>query len=223
MSEKGYFIRENRDVKAQKILSVLGDAAGREITGFKALDIGTGNGGIARYVAGRGNEVTSVDVSQHEKTEGFTFVKVDGAKLPFPDNSFDAAISNHVIEHMPEYALHLGEVCRVLKKGGLCYFATPNRVFPKELHTKTYFLHWFPNKTFYGLLKTFGKYQEPLFLLTYSRMKKMFTENGFTYKEYTFDILKNPEKFHLDEIPKIGIPRFLIPFSKINIFVLKKI
>ena len=46
---------------------------------------------------------------------------------PFPDNTFDACVSNYVNEHIADPLLHLQEVCRVLKPNGVYVFRTPNR------------------------------------------------------------------------------------------------
>ena len=46
---------------------------------------------------------------------------------PFPDASFDACVSNYVLEHIPDPARHFSEVARVLKPGGVYCFRTPNR------------------------------------------------------------------------------------------------
>ncbi len=52
----------------------------------------------------------------------------DVAKLPFPDNHFDSAISSDFFEHVtePEKARILPEVLRVLKPGGKLVVKTPN-------------------------------------------------------------------------------------------------
>jgi SAM-dependent methyltransferase len=46
--------------------------------------------------------------------------------LPFEDGSFDACVSNYVLEHVAEPAAHFAEVARVLRPGGRYVFRTPN-------------------------------------------------------------------------------------------------
>lgn len=50
-----------------------------------------------------------------------------GDAYPFPDNIFDACVSNYVIEHISNPSHHLQEVRRVLKPNGVYVFRTPNR------------------------------------------------------------------------------------------------
>jgi SAM-dependent methyltransferase len=47
------------------------------------------------------------------------FERGDIYELPFPDQSFDAAFANHVIEHLSDPVRALKEVRRVLKPGGV--------------------------------------------------------------------------------------------------------
>jgi ubiquinone/menaquinone biosynthesis C-methylase UbiE len=53
-------------------------------------------------------------------------VRGDIGFLPFPDKSFDLVTANMVIEHIAKPQIQLGEVCRVLRPGGLFVFHTPN-------------------------------------------------------------------------------------------------
>ncbi len=82
----------------------------------------------------------------------------DGKSLPFPDNAFDIAYSNAVIEHVgsQEKQLHfLKELFRVSRRG---YLTTPNRHFPIEVHTRVPLLHLLlPKNIFHAFLKLIGK------------------------------------------------------------------
>ena len=46
--------------------------------------------------------------------------------IKYPDNTFDFISSWHCIEHVQDMETHLEEVFRILKPGGVFYFATPN-------------------------------------------------------------------------------------------------
>ena len=49
-----------------------------------------------------------------------------GEKIPFEDESFDAVISDNVLEHLTDPTQVFAEVNRVLKPGGRFLFKTPN-------------------------------------------------------------------------------------------------
>ena len=53
-------------------------------------------------------------------------INLDKDNLPFPDNTFDAIIFTHVIEHLRNPLTICSEIHRVLKPGGRIYIETPN-------------------------------------------------------------------------------------------------
>ncbi len=52
-------------------------------------------------------------------------VKMDIRKIPFDNNTFDAVICNHVLEHVDEDAVSMREFFRVMKPGGWGIFQVP--------------------------------------------------------------------------------------------------
>lgn len=52
-------------------------------------------------------------------------VKMDIHQIPFPENTFDVAICNHVMEHVDDYILAMSELHRVLKPGGWALIQSP--------------------------------------------------------------------------------------------------
>lgn len=52
-------------------------------------------------------------------------VHCDIQALPFPDNSFDLILCNHVLEHIPDDRRALRELYRVLKPNGLAFLLVP--------------------------------------------------------------------------------------------------
>ena len=51
--------------------------------------------------------------------------RVDITEIPFEDNTFDVLICNHVLEHVPDDALAMREIQRVLKPGGFAILQVP--------------------------------------------------------------------------------------------------
>ena len=79
--------------------------------------------------------------------EGYEFRVTSGVTLPFEDASFDVVVSNHVVEHVGDRAdqqVHLDELRRVLRPGGIGYIATPTRWALIEPHFKVPLLSWPP-------------------------------------------------------------------------------
>lgn len=69
------------------------------------------------------------------------------ASLPFADGEFPFILTNGVLEHIPQPRdAYVRELWRVLSPGGhLMVNETPNKYFPKEIHTTDlWFNHWLP-------------------------------------------------------------------------------
>lgn len=175
---------ESRARKATKIERILGlDAPHPSLT---VLDIGCGSGGISHHIASlpAAHTVHAVDtVDNRMITTGYAFQLVTGTALPFPSETFDVVLSNHVIEHVgaiDEQRAHLIEVRRVLKAGGVGYLAVPNRWRLVEPHYRLPALSLWPRSwrtPYLRLLRAGETYDvEPL---EASTIEKMLEAAGF--------------------------------------------
>jgi SAM-dependent methyltransferase len=193
----GFMASHNRRAKAEKIMQVLAEALDGESalsSKRRLLDIGTGNGEIAAHLATT-YDVTSVDVlDQRQVNDTFEFVQLADDQLPFSEGTFDIVVSNHVIEHVPSADRHLAEVARVLKPGGIVYLATPNRLWPREVHYRVYLLHWLPTTIFLRLLKWLGRYHEDVRLLGWYGLKRT-AERNFSCQVFSDRICKWPNRY----------------------------
>jgi arsenite methyltransferase len=100
--------------------------------GEEILDIGCGAGVetiLAVMMTGETGRAVGVDIVPEmlERAEAnlemtglqnVSFQKASGENLPFPENSFDVAISNGAINLIPDKEATLSEILRVLKPGG---------------------------------------------------------------------------------------------------------
>jgi SAM-dependent methyltransferase len=55
---------------------------------------------------------------------------VTGYEWPYPDKTFDAAVSDYVLEHVADPAAYFAEVRRVLRAGAPFFFRTVNALHP---------------------------------------------------------------------------------------------
>jgi len=133
----------SRESKARHMVELVEGLAG-PLADKDVLDVGTGSGHIASYVARRAGSLISVDVVDERIERDFAFRLVESEMLPFEAASFDVVISNHAVEHVNDQPAHLGEIRRVLRPGGICYLATPNRWRLIEPHFRLPFLSWLP-------------------------------------------------------------------------------
>jgi SAM-dependent methyltransferase len=88
-------------------------------SGATVLDVGCGSGFIAHHLAALSRaSVTGLDVRRSVDAP-IPFVCFDGARIPFPDSSFDAALLCYVLHHARDQRAFLLEVRRALRRGGL--------------------------------------------------------------------------------------------------------
>jgi SAM-dependent methyltransferase len=66
-------------------------------------------------------------------------VRADGARMPLPEGYFASAISNSVLEHIPNVQEVLAEVGRVLRPGAPFLFSVPNHRFDPGLSIARFF------------------------------------------------------------------------------------
>jgi len=83
--------------------------------GKKVIDIGCGYGRNKKIVESVGGEWIGVEPFEG----GAHTIIADAEDLPFEDNTFDVAIMDAVLEHIPDVGKAYTEMARVLKPGGL--------------------------------------------------------------------------------------------------------
>jgi arsenite methyltransferase len=101
--------------------------------GERVLDIGAGPGLLVAEMAevvGPSGRVTGLEISDSMLALGgrrcadpsirdrVTFVKADAVTLPFPDGTFDVAVSTQVYEYVTDLKAAFAELHRVLRPGG---------------------------------------------------------------------------------------------------------
>lgn len=104
--------------------------------GYRILELGCGNGEqwqnrihqlpsdcilvLSDLSEGMVNKVWK----KYSNNKNFFALQSDIQNLPFPENSFDVVIANHMLYHVPDLSKALSEVKRILKIDGTFYTAT---------------------------------------------------------------------------------------------------
>ena len=123
-------------------------------SGQKVLDVAAGNGNATLAAARRWCEVTSTDYVPALLERGreraaaerlkVQFREADAEALPFPDESFDAAMSTYGVMFTPNQEQAAAELLRVCRRGGKIGLA-----------------NWTPEGFIGQLFKTIGKHVPP--------------------------------------------------------------
>ena len=105
----------------------------RELRGIakgRILELGCGAGGLLRLLDTWGWRPEGIDVDaravENAVSKKLTAYVGDIFSRRYPDNSFDAIVSSHVLEHLFHPKDVLAECRRILRPGGRLIIATPN-------------------------------------------------------------------------------------------------
>ena len=114
-----------------------------------------------------------------KKHPGKKFVQYPGGVFPFGNKKFDWVFSNAVIEHVGSEEDQIIFINEMLRVGKNVFFTTPNKYFPIESHTNTFFRHWL-NKRFYEWCKQNHLYwnENNLILLGFNDVKRLMAKSN---------------------------------------------
>jgi ubiquinone/menaquinone biosynthesis C-methylase UbiE len=168
MADYKRWVREHYDGPAGAFTAVTGLLTGHDtlagqlirpgqfdVRGCKSLlDAGCGNGRYSQHMlkhADADARLTAFDLSPNMLERArrrvndlrATYAVADVTKLPYADESFDAAVCGWVIEHLPDPRLGLRELARVMSPGAkLLLMTTENTVLgawcSRLWHCRTY-------------------------------------------------------------------------------------
>lgn len=93
----------------------------------RVLDVGCGNGILLKHFLDDGWSACGVDLSpwaqKFAQKYGYELYSRELEKCELPDASFDAVTITSTLEHIPRPYQHIKEIMRVLRPGGIAYFA----------------------------------------------------------------------------------------------------
>jgi ubiquinone/menaquinone biosynthesis C-methylase UbiE len=144
--------------------------------GKRALDVGTGMGQFAFYLARAGFEVTGIDLSgemiaraKRHATElhlPVDFVTGDAEALKFEDNTFDVLVSRNLLWTLPHPERALKQWRRVVKPGGRLVISDGF-----WMNTSWKRVHWLVYKTIKGMFQKTAM-RSMRFFCSYARVQK---------------------------------------------------
>lgn len=216
---------DGRGRKAETALRVLRHLLGNRVAQSRLLNVGSSSGIMDAVFATAFGEVVGIDIDQaaieHARSnfrrDNLRFEVGDGLNIPFPEASFDVLVCSQVYEHVPDQPRLMAELERVLKPGGVCYFAATNRFILMEPHFRLPFLSWLPPTLADAYLRMSGKgsrYYERM--RSYPVLRRLV--NRFDVVDYTVAVLEDPEAYAFDYLVKPGSPT-----QKLSSFVARRL
>ncbi len=108
--------------------------------GARILDIGCGNGNIARGIGSLGYQVTGIDFSENainyaksKNTQPNVQFRVCSAEQVTDGDQFDAVICSEVLEHLHNPDGLMSTIAKILRPGAVFIATVPNGIGPREL------------------------------------------------------------------------------------------
>jgi ubiquinone/menaquinone biosynthesis C-methylase UbiE len=112
-------------------------------SGNKIVDIGGGDGYVAKLLTAQGNDVTVIDASEIRVLRCNYLNKIKALvgradSIPLPDDSQDVVILAEILEHLPKMSVAIAEAERIVKKTGKIIITIPvhesHDGYPEHLH-----------------------------------------------------------------------------------------
>ncbi len=207
------FDDERQNQKAMKTLAVLEDYCGGpgSLAELRLLDIGCSAGLMTRMYSRNFQFTLGIDIDrpavehaiEHFSSDTLQFAVADAIDTGLESESFDVVTCTHIYEHVPDSTQLMHEIYRILKKGGICYFAAHNRLCLIEPHYGLPLLSVLPKPMANLYSRTFGKgdiYYENL--LTLPGLRKLTA--AFECRDYTLEVIRDPVKYSATELVTPG-------------------
>lgn len=172
-------------------------AGQQPLEGATVLDVGCGGGILAESMAIEGANVTGLDRAEKALAVARLHAEKSGVKLEYHSNDaetwaethagkYDAVTCMEVLEHVPDVAGTIAACTRMLKPGGVFFFATLNRTvksFLMAIVGAEYVLNWLPRGTHH-----YDKFIRPAELVEAMRLSSLEVED---LKGMSFELINN--------------------------------
>jgi len=184
------------------MVAILEDYFNGPLSKLRVLDVGASTGIIDRYLSHHFGSVTGIDIDvtainiayERCRKDNLYFHYGDAMNLAVSSQTFDIVICSQVYEHVPDAKRMIEEIYRVLRPGGICYFAASNRLMWNETHYNLPLLSVIPRRIAHWYVRAAGKadfYHELHF--SYWGLKNLV--RIFELVDYTRKAVENPDQF----------------------------
>ena len=187
------------------------------------LDLGCGMGGGTFFYVTSFNvkSITGVDIDgkslkyardylkeELPSYEGkVSFIRANGERLPFKDNTFDIIISDDVIEHLSNPSKVIAELRRVLKPGGFLVIS-----FPPYYHPFGHHLYDYINIPWAHLI-----FSEDILIEAVRRTAQRVGTSGRFPPEYVIEIFRGLNNMSVRKFRKVVEQNFSIVYWKLGV------
>lgn len=206
-----YYDVETRSQKARKIVAILEDHFGPRLDQLSAIDIGCSTGIMAKLLSEHFATMAGIDIDEpaieyaraHYGSDKISFHVGDAMQTGLPDASFDVVICAHVYEHVPDASRMMDEIHRILKPGGVCFFAAENRLVLVEGDHRLPLLSVMPKRWAHLYMRLAGRgdrYYETH--LTYWGLRKLVSR--FEVIDYTPRVVRDSARFEATDVVRPG-------------------
>jgi len=202
---------DGRERKARTMVAVLQECLPGPLNSYRMLNVGGSAGIIDNYLAGYFAAVIGVDIDEpavkHAKAsfqrENLAFQVGDALDLQFAEASFDVVVCSQVYEHVPDAARMMREIYRVLRPGGVCYFAASNRLMWNEPHYNLPLLSVIPRSLAHLYVRWAGR-AESYYEHHYSYWGLRHLVRMFEVEDFTRRMVADPQKYHVEYMIRPG-------------------
>ena len=189
---------------ASRLLEMAGDVSGKRV-----LDVGCGEGHVARLFARHGADVVAVDISprllhlartfEEQDQLAIEYVEADLAGgLPCHRGAFDLVVANMVLEDCEDLVGVLAAIADALKPGGRLLLSLNN---PYAVAARGKVDDYFRSG---ALAQTFGtdqaRYEVPFYYRTFEELVSAFRQQGLLLRS-AVDVRPIPSDPHLPDDP----------------------
>jgi len=198
----------------RKVMSFLAESIDLNRPGFRALDLGAGEGALSVRLKEAGLLVDACDqdpgIFQVDGVECWGIS--ESGQLPYDDGLFDVVLAVEVVEHLDGHRMFFQETARVLKPGGTLIFTTPNIL---SLKSRLIFL-------FGGYYHSFGPLEQGVVdpvsqhisPFTLNRYQWMLSSSGFRFLRVATDKWQSLSLAFSFLVPLIKLVSFIEGYRK---------